>query len=239
MYMKSISRQLIDIDTMSIKLVVSIDKGKSYSIYETSTGSYGSLSFKSSVVMQYKAQVWHRTNSVYINNKNIFRLKTDLRNFYNNILQNEDTFAYDSKTDEVVQVDRSSDTKAVIYLGNSQYIAIQPDIIYDKENHPLPGVSMCINIQSNNTNMSIDEFESILDLFETMNITTDSMLLFNSYLLLNNESPNNDQSTHPKNSNKKPVLTGSVFQKPLVRETDNESVTGTMIKNPPTSLNQI
>ena len=239
---KSISHPILDIDTMSVKLVVSLDRKKNWSIYESPNGNYGTLSFIASIVMQYKSSTWSRSNSIYINNKNIFKMKHDLRMYYDTVLQSNETYMYDSRTDEVIQVD-SSNSKHIIYLNNGQYLSLQPSIVYDKDNNPLPGIMMCINITNNVINATIDEYEALLNVFESTDLIADSLLLFNSYMALSSNNVNIDcvEQKPIYNNNKKPVLTGSVFQKAAsMSEHDTEgSVQGVQIKKPPTDLNSI
>ena len=169
-------------------------------------------------------------------------MKTDLKLYYNKILQSSDTYIYDNRTDEVVQADNSDSSKHIIYLGNGQYISLQPSIVYDKENNPLPGVLLCINISANVVSITIDEYESLMNIFETTNLTSESLQLFNSYLAISNM--NTDRITlavdKPKSSNiKKPVITGSIFQKPKPSESNDGLVEGAQIQKPPTDLSAI
>lgn len=228
---------------MSMKLVVSLDRKKSWSIYESPNGDYGTLSFIASIVLQYKSSTWSRSNSIYINSKNIFKMKHDLRMYYDTVLQSNETYMYDSRTDEVIQVDNTSKSKHIIYLNNGQCLSLQPAIVYDKDNNSLPGVMICINITNNIVNATIDEYEAMLNVFESTDLIADSMLLFNSYIALSSNNVDIDcvEQKSINTNTKKTVLTGSVFQKATsIPEHDTQgSVQGVQIKKPPTDLNSI
>lgn len=169
---------------LSVGIVDRFGKTKLCDIYQSQNGDYMGINPSINLVLRYRStdEQWNRTQQVYINQKNRYQLIMGMKEFYRKF-QRESLYRYNEKG-EVTDVFPEEEDVIIVNMGMGQFIVLEPAIIYDKEENPLPGVVMRINVKSHIVDMSIDEFEGFMDTIENTNIHYEGMLLLHNYLLL-------------------------------------------------------
>ena len=137
--------------------------------FETDRGVYISINPNIVVIMKYcpmNNRKWERTDNIYITITNIYPLRAGLLSFYKKIMR-EDIFIYNTKGYvEEINLSRNIENDIeVIPLTKGQFLRLEPAIIYDKQGNSLPGVMMRINSESNEVDLSMEEYEAMMNMF--------------------------------------------------------------------------
>lgn len=158
---------------LSVLLTVTIvDSNGNYAFskFSNERGDFFKVNPHAHVVIRYtpKDAPWDKHNQVIITQKNIYQLRLGFRKFYR-IFQREDLYRYDNqgKIQEIVTDNRDI---VVISLGMGQLLRFRPTITTDRHNISYPGVNVTIHREENQVDLSIDEFEGMMDLFEHIDI---------------------------------------------------------------------
>ena len=224
-------------DKLKIQLSVGLNNNE-YSnlvnIYETAKGTYISINPNIVVAMKYSIpnKEWEKTDTIYINERNIFTLRTGLHSFYTKLMR-EDMFAYDTKG-YVAEINSNGDANDIetIPLTKGQILRLEPAILYDKQGNSLPGVMMRINMESNEVDLSIDEFEAMMDMFNHINIRQEGMVLLQTYLLLRKTPMKTNLQGNPPQTKSNDIPRRSLFDRPGPNQNqDNEFVKTPVKKN--------
>lgn len=184
--MISISSTLFN-PTGKLKIQLSVglnnDEFKNFvNVYENSKGVYISINPNIVIVMKYviSGKEWVRQDNVYINERNIYTLNMGLNDFYKKLMR-ENTFIYNNKgyVDGINWSDQG-----VIPLTKGQFLQLEPTILYDKRGEPYPGVMLRINVKANEVDLSLDEYEAMMHMFQSVRIREEGMLLLQLYLAI-------------------------------------------------------
>lgn len=185
--MISISSNLFN-PTEKLKIQLSVglnnDEYKNLvNVYENAKGIY--ISFNPNIVIKMTFnspnKKWEKTDVIYINERNIYMLVAGLHEFYEKLMTS-DRFIYNDKG-YVVEIN-SKDSCQNVSLTKGQMIQLEPAILYDKQGYSLPGVMLRVNMKSNEVDLSIDEFESMMYMFDHIRIHQEGMLVLQTYLLM-------------------------------------------------------
>lgn len=151
-------------------------------VFENSKGTYISINPNINITMKYTIpnKEWDRHDVVYINERNIYALNTGLKRFYKKLLR-DNLFIYNTKG-YAIQINSKGDDIETIPMTKGQVIQIEPAIIHDKQGNPLPGVMLHINRSANQVDLSIDEYEAMMNMFERINIRQEGMMILHLYL---------------------------------------------------------
>ena len=213
-------------DKLTVKLSVGLldgfGKDSFYSIYDSGNGDYLTLNMASNIIIQYKPSgdiPYHPNQIIHINDTNIYRFNRILQDFYKIIIK-PDMFTY--YNNGTIKCNNTDNDKVSHMLRGNEFIEFEPSVVYDNKDHPFPGVLMRINEKSNQVDLSIDEFESLMYKFSQINITELSLQLINSRLLLEDKII---ESKKDKCIGYKPKPTvGNVFEKQIEKEQVEEVV---------------
>lgn len=170
---------------LSVGLVDSSNNPSYCNIYNGENGSYLNITPFTQVSIKYveKGRPWNRLDNIYITQRNIFAFRIELKLFYDKIMDHaDDIYKYGPSGYITSMGDTSKYTKSII-LGPSQIMQLEPATIYGENGRPLPGIYMEINQKANLVELSMDEFESFYDLFQTIQIHQEGMLLLQTYMM--------------------------------------------------------
>ena len=162
--------------------VVDSNGNYAFSKYSNERGDFYRINPDSHVVIRYtpKDKPWERNHQVIITQKNIYQLRLGFKKFYR-IFQRDDLYRYDNqgKITEVVTDERDV---VIINLGMGQLLRFIPTITTDRHNISYPGVNVTINREENTVDLSIDEFEGMMDLFEHIDIYQLGLSIMQCYI---------------------------------------------------------
>lgn len=181
------STLLAPTDKLKVQLTVGLldaQNNPAYcSMYNFKNSQYLNISPFANVVIKYveKGRPWSKQDNIYVTPRNIFGLKTELEMFYNNLMsKSEKLYTYGSNG-YITSINNVDMFRRTISL-NGQLLLLEPIVIYDSLGKPLPGICMFINNKINMIELSMEEFESFYNLFMTINIHQEGMLLLQTYI---------------------------------------------------------
>lgn len=203
--MISISSTLFNpTDKFKIQMSISINNNEYNNLintFETDRGVYISINPNIVVVMKYcpPNKIWEKTDNIYITILNIYSLRAGLVSFYKKIMR-EDIFIYNIKgyVAEINSSQNIEDDVEIISLTKGQFIRLEPSIIYDKQGNPLPGIMMRINSESNEVDLSMEEYEAMMNMFDSINIRQEGLLLLQTYLMMRRKPIEQKKSNPPQ-----------------------------------------
>lgn len=171
---------------LSVGLVDSSNNPSYCSMYTSANGAgYLNITPMPSIVLRYseKNRPWSKMDNIYITQRNIFAVKEDLKSFYSNLMnQADDIFQY-GQSGYIVAMGNVEQYKQVTALSPTQILKLSPTTIYGSNGRPLPGVAMEINLPENLVELSMDEFESVYNLFQTIQLHQEGLLLLQAYMI--------------------------------------------------------
>lgn len=171
---------------LSVGLVDSSNNPSYCSMYTGSNGAgYLNISPMPSIVLRYseRDRPWSKMDNIYVTQRNIFAVKEEFRLFYNNLMDHaDDVFQY-GQSGYVVAMGNVEQYTRTIPLSPTQIIKLSPTSIYGAKGRPLPGVAMEINLPENLVEMSMDEFESVYNLLQTIQLHQEGLLLLQAYMI--------------------------------------------------------
>ena len=170
---------------LSINLVDSSNDPSYSYIYPGTRGDYLTFNISPSICFKYieKDRPWSKTDNIFVTQRNFFAVKEGLREFYNNVMDRADDIYMYGKSGFVAAMGNVEEHRRIIPLSPSQTIYLSPIAVYGSTGRPIPGVAMEINLEENLIEMSMDEFESIYDLFQTIQLHQEGMLLLQTYII--------------------------------------------------------
>lgn len=155
-------------------------------IFQGEGASYLHLSPKPYVAIRYvdKGRPWSHRDNITITQRNIHAMKTQLPHFYQNLLQHEEAIYQYDGNGYIIAMHDTTPYEETIYLGMGQVLRLSPTTLYDEKNKPFPGIFLYINQLENEVELSMEEYESFQELFVSLQIHQEGMLLLNTYLTL-------------------------------------------------------
>lgn len=191
-------------DKFKIQMSISLNNNEYNNLintFETDRGIYISINPNIVVVMKYcpPNKGWEKTDNIYITVGNIYSLRAGLVSFYKKIMR-EDIFIYNIKgyVTEINSSQSIEDDVEIISLTKGQFIRLEPSIIYDKQGNPLPGIMMRLNTESNEVDLSMEEYEAMMNMFDSINIRQEGLLLLQTYLMIRKKPIEQKKSTPPQ-----------------------------------------
>ena len=171
---------------LSVGLIDSHNNPSYCSIYNMGGASYLNITPLTHIVIKYveKGKPWSRWDNLYINQRNIFGFRVELKSFYDNMMAHADDIYQYGSNGYIISMGNVERYKQAIVLGPGQIMQLQPATLYDEKGKPLPGIFMEINQKSNLIELSMEEFESFYDLFRTINIHQEGMILLQTYMMV-------------------------------------------------------
>lgn len=226
---------------ITLNVTLNRDGNYAFSKYSNEKGDFITVNVNPRVVFRYiiKDAPWDNHHQIIINQRNIFSLRLGFKKFYQ-LFQRENLYRYDQngRVVEIVSDDRDI---LVIPLNMGQLMRLEPTVITDSRNRIYPGVMMTLNKEENQVPLTIDEFESIYEMIQSINIYQSGMTLLQTYIGMSKipvemTMERMQQKESPKTNNNRYRGTKSLFSK----ENDNEGiVSGTIIPKKPTSLDEL
>ena len=169
---------------LKILLMVTVSSNGNYAFskFSNERGDFFNIDPKAHITIRYtpKNVPWEQHHQVVITQRNIFQLRLGLKKFYK-AFQRDDLYDYDDRGRIKTVVVDDNDT-VIVPLGMGQLLRFKPTIVSHRRNVLYPGVSITINREENQVDLSIDEFEGIYDLFEHINIYHSGITLLQSYI---------------------------------------------------------
>lgn len=206
-------------EKLEIKLSVGIlnNKGEKtyYSLFDTGRDTYLTSDPSSNIVMTLKDSAWDSQKSLYINKNNIAQLIEGLNDMYIK-LKRKDLYIIHPNGEMELGGITSDDEVFLTNLKFNQCLKIEPAIIYDADKKPLQGVYMYINRKDNIVDLSIDEFQSIVILFNKVDIGLETQGLINMHILEEIRELLGTKNNKSKNDENKRTFTSgktSIFAK--------------------------
>lgn len=200
-----------------IAVTISSNGNYAFSKYSNERGDFFTVDPKPHITIRYtpKEAPWEKHHQVVITQRNIFPLRLGFKKFYK-LFQREDLYTYDAfgRISEIVADDKDI---VLIPLGMNQVLRLAPTITTDRQNVLYPGVTLTVNREENQIDLSIDEFEGLYDLFDHIDIMQTGLTLLQTYIGMRKMSieqtmDNLEKRTPPKT--KKYSGTGSLFDQP-------------------------
>lgn len=226
---------------LKITLNVTLNKDGNYAFskYSNERGDFITVNVNPRIVFRYivKDAPWDSHHQIIINQKNIFQLRLAFKKFYQ-LFQRDDLYRYDynGRITELVMDD--SDI-LVIPLPMGQLMRLEPTVITDSKNKIYPGVMMTINREENQVPITIDEFEAIYELVQSINIYQSGMTLLQTYIGMTKVPV---ETTMERMQQKKPPKPQKTWGgKSLFDRSDEESgtVSGPIRPKQPTTLDDL
>ena len=122
-------------------------------------------------------------DNIYITQRNIATVKEELQYFYKNMMDNGESIFRYGRDGYIVAMGNIEKYKHTIPLSPTQIIRLSPTTIYGSNGRPIPGVAMEINLEENLVELSMDEFESVKNLFQQIQLHQEGMLLLQTYMI--------------------------------------------------------
>lgn len=217
---------------MKILLNVTISRDGNYAFnkYSNERGDYFSVNPKVHATIRYiTEEPWRKDHQILITQRNIFQLRIGFKRFYRNF-QNSDIYTYDDKG-KITELLSDDGDIVIIPLTMGQLLRLKPTVVSDKSGKIYPGINLTINRESNQVDLSIDEFEEVYDLFTTINLYQSGLTLLQTYIGMRKTSVeetidniNKQQNTNNPDKEQKPRFRGSMFENVYNKE---------MVKSPP------
>ena len=192
MEFKSISQPLIKpIDgKLTIKLTVPLQDSKGidtfYNVVESSMGKFLSMYVDTLLIFQYKSPgVYDPNQVVKIDNMNMKPVIDWLSNYYDEVLNNPNTFSYERKNGSAYYVPNPKHRRG-LELTNGNKMTLEPVVIADEKNETIvyPGVRLYLNIDDNYVDITVQEYEMILYIINRVDLYRDGLNLINTRLLI-------------------------------------------------------
>lgn len=208
---------------LKIQLTVTISSNDNYAFgrYSNEKGDFFSVNPKSHVTIRYlpKDKPWDKHQQITINQKNIYQLRLGLRKFYTKF-QRENLYTYD-ETGRIESLIPYEDDVVRIPLGMMQILRLSPTIIRDRKNVLYAGVTLTVNREENQVDLTVDEFEGIYDLFANINIYQSGLTLLQTYIGMRKNSV--EDTMDNMKARKAPVTkeykgSGSLFDQSVSKE---------------------
>lgn len=149
---------------------------------------------------------WERHHQVIITQRNIYQMRLGLKAFYQQVFGQTNLFEYDERN-KLVRCNADERDDRIIELGMAQVIRLRPTIVDDRQGTLYPGVNITINREENQSNLSIEEFEGLVDLFSHIDLFQASLSLLQTYIVLH-KNPSQNIKTEEVS---KPERKGSRF----------------------------
>lgn len=212
---------------LSVNLLDGLNKESFYSIYETEMYDYLTMNMAANVIFQFKPPQgipWDRSHSVHVNDGNIYQVNKFFQDFYR-IMNRPGLFTYGTNS---ISCNSTNEDVRAIALKGSEFMELEPSVIYDTNGTALPGVNLRLNIKDNKVELSIDEFEAIMYKLSKIDITSDAMKLLILRIVMEERIENTKKMPNPSYTSRPPV--GNVFQQKVEPKeevvVDNRSVMG-------------
>lgn len=231
---------------LSVGLVDSSNNPSYCSIYNGSNGSsYLNITPIPQIVIRYaeRNRPWDKLDNIYINQRNIFALKEELKSFYTTIMENADDIYKYGQSGYIVSIGNTKKYQKIIPLSPSQIIKLEPIAIYGSNGRPIPGVSIEINREENLVELSIEEFESVYELFQTIQLHQEGMILLQTYMITCLKGDGlkipleRDKQTNYTPSNKDVRV--NIFESAEKKKGSTEFVSGPNMTKQPTALEEL
>ena len=232
-------------DKLSLKLSVPLEDTKAqesyYSIYESNRGRYLTLSAGASIVLQYKTEAPYDPGQVVkITEDNIYQVSKFFRIFYERVLLRKNLFQY--YTSGNITCDLRKTDIMTHSLRTGGHIKLEPTVIVNLNDVCLPGVNLYINMDEQKADLSVDEFETLMNRLSTINISEEAMQLIITRLLLDTKLDRSTYTSSTDTTKSKPSNPVNIFQrkeKPSLSETHEEVVDYRPKVNQPKSLDEL
>lgn len=172
---------------LSVGLVDSSNNPSYCSIHTTGRGNrYLSVSPQAQIVIRYieKNRPWSKMDNIYISQRNIFAVKDGISSFYTDMINHEEDIYRYGASGYITSMGNVEKYTSVVSLGPTQLIRLSPTTIYGTKGRPIPGVAMEINLEENLVELSIEEFESIYNMFKNINLYQEGLLLLQTYMII-------------------------------------------------------
>lgn len=226
---------------ISVNLMDGFDKDSFYNLFETSGGSYLTMNINPTIVFQYKTNgPYDKSQMVRITELDMVVLIKSLKEFYAK-LSRPNMFTY-YKSGNITCEARRDDIVTISFRSGG-FIELEPGVISDSDGKPLPGVYLYINMKNHKTEISFDEFEYILYVFNKLDLRTEAQNLVIQRLLLEERLLNTKKDTPSNTGTSRQTSsygTRSIFQKIEDYEPMPEiSIDNRRISQQPRSLDDI
>ena len=228
---------------ITLNVTVSKDGNYAFSKFSNEKGDFITVNVHPRIVFRYivKDAQWDTHHQIVITQRNIFSLRLAFRKFYKTF-QREDLYRYDDYG-RVTEIVSDNNDILIIPLTMGQLMRLEPTVITDTKNRIYPGVLMTINKEENQVPLTIDEFESIYELIQSINIYQAGMTLLQTYIgmrktpveeTMKSYEEREVPKTNKYRSNK------SLFDKPINSEnTEDGMVSGMILPKKPDSLDDL
>lgn len=227
---------LLKAESLIVKLSVSILDGKGdnnvYRVFSTDAADYMTIEPYFYIALQYKPssqreQPWNSSMVCHINYFNITSLRRELSTFLEEYSKPNTFIYYTSGRVEISEYGKS--LSRTFMLKGSDSIMLEPKVLVDqKSGDLLPGVELCVNFKDYAASLSVDEFEALVEILNTINMRQEAMQIINTTLLasltdgkkyIKELTPKDDKST----ASVKVPVGKSIFERPP-KETVEETV---------------
>lgn len=239
------------------KLKVQVSVGLSDARGETNycsmytTGEFAYLNVKPIIQLTIKyfepTRRWNRLDHVFIAQRDMAALKADFKEFYDNMLNHEDDIFTYNDSGYISSISNSNVYTRIIRVGKKQAMRLEPIALYATENgKPIPGVSIEINHRDNRVEMSINEFEMLNDIIQTIQLRQEGMILLHMYMTMCLKNGGLtipiEEGSGGRQLNERDV-TVNIFERAqsraVVNERNEEFVSGPNPTNQPTGLEDL
>ena len=138
------------------------------------------------IALQYKSpnpkEPWNSSMTCHVNQLNIVALRRELKAFLEEYSKPNTFIYYTSGRMELSEYGRSLSRSFM--LKGSDTIMLEPKVIVDQKSGDLiPGVELCVNFKDYAVELSVDEFEALVDILTTINMRQEAMQIINTTLL--------------------------------------------------------
>lgn len=206
----SITRTLSKIDKLSIKLRVNINREGEYKNINVWDKGIA-LSFTPLLILTIdnKNVPYTRQQSIVLTPKTIYHFIKGLKNFIK-LYSNIDEIFYLNDNQEValnptLSKDYYNEIKG---LGDSNLVALYPNIVYDKDVHSHIGATICFNSAENKVNISYDDLLAFNDIMSKIDMIAYSQALVNYVEIMRGSKAENIEF---RQSQQVSSFSGSVF----------------------------
>lgn len=225
---------------VTLNVTLNRDGNYAFSKYSNEKGDFITVNVNPRIVFRYivKDAPWDNHHQIVITQRNIFSLRLGFKKFYQ-LFQRENLYRYD-QNGRIVEIVSDDRDRLIIPLTMGQLMRLEPTVITDNKNRIYPGVMMTINKEENQVPLTIDEFESIYELIQSINIYQSGMTLLQTYIGMSKVPV---ETTMEKMQQKEPPKTNNNYRgtKSLFSKDDNNDgyVSGTIMPKKPSTLDDL
>lgn len=153
-----------------------------YRKFEFNGSEFMTIEIRSYFTLECTMGDWEQEKSIYLDTKGLPHIKREFKHMLSNFY-NKPMFEVTKQDTPTISDEAVKEYTIPIYnLGYNQRMVIKPAVVYDENETAFEGVTILFNKSTNYVDLTIDEFESLVDVIKDLNLFVYSQLLANFFI---------------------------------------------------------